>query len=100
MRDTEALVCHTGRVDTPAYRVRVGPKGRIVVPAAIRRELRLEEGVEVVVRADHGRIVVESRADALGRLRAVVREAVPPSVSLVDELLANRRTEAERELPP
>ena len=80
-----------------AYSVRVGPKGRIVVPAPIRREVGLEEGAEVVVRADHGRIVVESRADALERLRAVVREAVPPSLSLVDELLAARRVDAERE---
>ncbi len=81
------------------YSVRVGPKGRIVVPAPIRRELGFEEGAEVVVRADHGRLVVESRADALQRLRAVVREAVPPSLSLVDELLAARRIDAERERP-
>lgn len=79
------------------YRVRLGPKGRIVVPAPIRRELGLEEGAEVVVRADHGRIVVESHADALERLREVVREAVMPSLSLVDELLAARRVDAERE---
>jgi hypothetical protein len=44
-------------------------------------------------------MVVESRADALERLRAVVREAVPSSSSLVDELLAARRIEAERERP-
>lgn len=90
---------HTAGVDTPSYLVRVGPKGRIVVPAPIRRELRFEEGAEVVVRADRGRMVVESRADVLERLRAVVREAVPSSVSLVDELLEARRTEAVRELP-
>lgn len=86
-------------MDTSAYRVRLGPKGRIVVPAAIRRELGLEEGAEVVVRVDHGRMVVESRADALERLRAVVREAVPSSASLVDELLAARRIDAESERP-
>lgn len=97
--DTAAFLCHNGCVDTIAYRARVGPKGRIVVPAPIRRELALEEGVEVVVRVDNGRMVVESRADALERLRAVVREAVPSSSSLVDELLAARRIEAERERP-
>ena len=86
-------------MDTSAYRVRLGPKGRIVVPAAIRRELGLEEGAEVVVRVDHGRMVVESRADALERLRAVVREAVPSSAGLVDELLAARRIDAESERP-
>lgn len=84
-------------MDGAAYPVRVGPKGRIVVPAPIRRQLGLEEGAEVVVRADHGRIVVETRADALERLRAVVRDTVPPSLSLVDELLRGRRDDAERE---
>lgn len=77
--------------------MRVGPKGRIVLPAPIRREVGLEEGAEIVVRADRGRIVLESRADALERLRAVVRDAVPPSLSLVDELLDARRAESERE---
>lgn len=86
-------------MDTLAYRVRLGPKGRIVVPAPIRRELGLEEGAEVVVRVDRGRMVVESRSEALERLRAVVREAVPPSLSLVDELLAARRLDADRERP-
>ena len=74
-----------------------GRRAGIVVPAPIRRELGFEEGAEVVVRTDHGRLVVESRADALRRLRAVVREAVPPSLSLVDELLAERRDEVRRE---
>jgi AbrB family looped-hinge helix DNA binding protein len=84
-------------VETRAFSVRVGPKGRIVLPAPIRREVGLEEGAEIVVRADRGRIVLESRADALERLRAVVRDAVPPSLSLVDELLDARRAESERE---
>ncbi len=86
-------------MESLTYSVRVGPKGRIVVPAPIRREVGLEEGTEVVIRADHGRIVVESRADALRRLRAVVREAVPPTLSLVDELLAARRIDAGLERP-
>ena len=80
-----------------AFSIRVGPKGRIVVPAALRRELGMEEGADVVVRAERGRLVVQPRAVALSRLRAVVRRAVPDDVSLVDELLAERRDEVRRE---
>ena len=81
-----------------AFSIRVGPKGRIVVPATLRRELGMEEGADVVVRAERGRLVVEPRAVALSRLRAVVRRAVPDDVSLfVDELLAERRDEVRRE---
>ncbi len=97
--DTKLFLWHNGGVESLIYSVRVGPKGRIVVPAPLRREVGLEEGADVVIRADHGRIVVESRADALRRLRAVVREAVPPTLSLVDELLAARRIDGERERP-
>jgi AbrB family looped-hinge helix DNA binding protein len=80
-----------------SFAVRVGPKGRILVPAPLRRELAMEEGAEVVVRAERGRLVVEPRAVVLGRLRAVVRNAVPPDVSLVDELLAGRKDELRQE---
>lgn len=80
-----------------AFVVGVGPKGRIVVPAPLRRELGIEEGAEVVVRAERGRLVVEPRALVLRRLRARVRDAVPEEVSLVEELLVARRREARRE---
>jgi AbrB family looped-hinge helix DNA binding protein len=83
-----------------AFAVRVGPKGRIVVPAPLRRELGMEEGADVVVRAEGERLVVEPRAVVLDRLRAVVRDAVPADVSLVDELLAARKEEARRERRP
>lgn len=83
-----------------AFPARVGPKGRIVVPAPLRRELGMEEGADVVVRAERGRLVVEPRAVALERVRAVVREAVPADESLADELLAARGEEARRERKP
>jgi len=84
-------------VDTETFNVRVGPKGRIVLPAPIRRALGFEEGAEVVLFADRGRLVVESRDGALARLRSVVQEAVPSSASLVDELLAARHADAWHE---
>jgi AbrB family looped-hinge helix DNA binding protein len=80
-----------------SFAVRVGPKGRIVVPAPLRHELGMEEGADVVARAERGRLVVEPRAVVLDRLRASVRRNVPEHVSLVDELLDERRREARRE---
>jgi AbrB family looped-hinge helix DNA binding protein len=79
------------------FRVRIGPKGRLVVPAELRRELALEEGTEAVARAEHGRLVVERRDVVLRRLRDTLARAVGPDVSLVDELIAARRDEARRE---
>jgi AbrB family looped-hinge helix DNA binding protein len=82
-----------------SFAVRVGPKGRIVVPAPLRRELGIAEGADLVARAEHGRLIVEPRAMVLERLRSVVGGAVPADVSLVDELLAARKDEAGRERP-
>ena len=88
-------MCHNQLMT--AIPVKVGPKGRVVVPAPIRKELGIEEGTELMARIEGDGIVLEPRAAALRRLRALVRERVPEGVSLVDELIAERRDEARRE---
>lgn len=80
-----------------AIRVTVGPKGRVVVPAPIRRELGIEEGTELMARVEGDGIVLEPRSAAIRRLQALVRATVPEGVSLGDELIAERREEARRE---
>jgi hypothetical protein len=57
----------------------------------------MDEGAEVVARAEDGRLVVEPRSVVLERVRRVVGDAVPADVSLVDELLAARKDDARRE---
>jgi AbrB family looped-hinge helix DNA binding protein len=76
--------------------VRIGPKGRVVVPAELRRQLGLEEGAELVARVTADRLVLEPRSSALRRLRSFFDD-VPGETSLVDELVAERRREAGRE---
>jgi AbrB family looped-hinge helix DNA binding protein len=76
--------------------VKVGRKGRVVVPAPIRRELGIEEGSELVARIEGDHLVLEPRAAAIRRLQALF-EHIPPDVSLVDQLLAERRDEVQRE---
>lgn len=76
--------------------VRVGPQGRIVVPATLRRHLGIEAGDVLVARADDGRLVLEPRDAILAQIQRLF-DHVPPEVSLVDELLAERREEAARE---
>ena len=73
----------------------MGPQGRLVVPAAIRRELQLMDGAELLLHTDGGRLVLEPRAAAGRRLRGRYRRA--DGISAVDELLASRTAEAARE---
>ncbi len=88
-------MCHTAMMN--AISVVVGRKGRVVVPAAIRHQLGIDEGSELMARIEGDGIVLEPRSAAIGRLQALVGAAVPEGVSLVDELIAERRTETLRE---
>jgi AbrB family looped-hinge helix DNA binding protein len=75
----------------------MGRQGRVVIPARLRRALRLQPGDALVARMDEDRLVLERPQAALGRLQRAFREAVPPGVSLVDELLADRRAQAHED---
>ncbi len=76
--------------------VRVGPQGRIVIPAALRRLLGIEPGQTMVARVEGQQLIFEPRAAALARLRARVG-ALAKDADLVDELLEERRRDARRE---
>lgn len=73
----------------------VGPKGRVVLSAPLRQALGFEEGTVLIARVEDDRLVLETRAAALERLRALY-DGIPREVSLVDELIAERRREAAR----
>ena len=76
--------------------VHVGPQGRIVIPAHIREALDIRPGQELIARVEDGRLVLETRERIIARLQATFAN-VPGGVSLVDELIAERREEARRE---
>ena len=77
--------------------VRLGPQGRFVVPAPIRKALGFQPGDSLVVRVDDERLVVEKSDVVERRLRAYFKKF--EGRSLADELIAERREEARREAP-
>jgi AbrB family looped-hinge helix DNA binding protein len=76
------------------YPVRLGPQGRLVVPAEIRRELGLVEGAELAARTDGHRVILEPRDAVLRRARSRFRAV---RGSLADELADDRRAQAAAE---
>ena len=78
-------------------RAAVGPGGRVVIPAAYRRALEVEEGDYIVMQMDGEDLRVSNDAKELQRMREVLNSYVPEGVSLVDELIAERRREAAAE---
>ena len=95
------VMWHAGftMADEPkSVRIRLGPQGRIVIPAHFRRAMGVETGEPLVATLeDEGRLVIETRKAAWESLRRQLRAAIPDGVDLVEELIAERRAEARRE---
>ncbi len=72
----------------------MGPKGRVVIPAGIRRELGIEEGSELVALVEGEAVVLVPRSAIKTRLRSMFAAA---EGSMRDELIAERRAEAARD---
>ena len=77
--------------------VKVGADGRILIPAALRKAAGLEAGKTLVARLEDDRIVIEDPLATLRRIQKMLEPYRRPGVSVVDELIADRRAEAERE---
>lgn len=71
--------------------------GKLVIPAQFRREMGIAAGDTVVVELTGGELRVRSLSSAIKKAQAIVRQFVPENVSLVDELIADRRAEAKGE---
>lgn len=74
--------------------VSVGPKGRIVIPAEIRRRLGIEEGSELVALLEGDGVLLLPRDAVTRRLRSLFAGV---KTSLTDELIADRRAAAADE---
>ncbi len=72
--------------------LRIGGKGRVVLPVALRAEAHLEEGDELIAYVEGGRITMETRDDVRRRLRALAAEARTRG-DVVEGLLADRRAD-------
>lgn len=79
------------------YQARVDSSGRIVIPAEARTRNKIKEGdTLVVVEDDHG-LHVKSLDQAIADAQAYFKSLAPASRILSKELLADRRSEAERD---
>ena len=71
--------------------------GRLQVPADIRRALELGDGDSVLMRVVDGELRVRPARVPVERIRARLRPYLEGRPSMADELIAERRAEAERE---
>ena len=57
----------------------------------------VKPGDEVILEFEDGELKIFTHDHSIGKAQQLVRRFIPPGVSLVDELLAERREEVRRE---
>lgn len=79
------------------FRVQIGAAGRIVIPAEVRNAMNVNDGDTLSARVEDGVLILMSPETAIRKAQELVRRHIPEGISLVDELIAERRAEAARE---
>lgn len=81
-------------------RLKVDSAGRIVIPAEMRTAMMVKAGDTVTAEVVDGELRAMSRPVVLARVRTHAErfKAGHPGASVVDELIAERRAEAQRDL--
>ena len=76
--------------------IRLGAQGRLVIPAVLRKALHLKPGDRLIARQVGDSLILERRETVVKRLQGLYAH-IPKDVSLVDELITERREETAKE---
>ena len=83
-------------------RVKISDGGRLVIPAAMRAAMKVEVGDTVTLRLQpDGELQIVSKAAAIAKAQAIVStfpKYADDGVSWVDELISERRAEAQKDI--
>ena len=79
-------------------RLKLNENGRVVIPLEFRRALGIQAGDEVILSWKDDEISITTMQRRIERAQRHVRQYIKPGTSLVDELIAERREAAKREL--
>ena len=94
-RDRSGVPDAPGEVESRT--IQISADGRIVIPAAMRSAMLIDESGHLTARVVDGELRVLAPKAALFRLRGMMRDKIPDDTSVVDELIAERRAEARAE---
>jgi len=78
-------------------RCKIDPAGRILIPADVRQQLNIGPGDEVFLEVHDGQMTVSTFQAVLREIQHEIGQRAKPGGSVVDDLLAERKAEADRE---
>ncbi|MET3582199.1 bifunctional DNA-binding transcriptional regulator/antitoxin component of YhaV-PrlF toxin-antitoxin module [Mesorhizobium robiniae] len=84
------------RVPAKRERIKLGEGGRFVIPAAMREEMGVRPGEDLILHVENGELRVRSWLRNLRRVQADLSALKKPEESVVDEFLKERREEQRR----
>lgn len=82
------------------HQTRMTKEGRVLIPAELRKSLGLKEQEPLTIYAQDGEIRIVSRLQAIKQMQQRLAKYRVEGVSVVDELLQERRAEAALESDP
>jgi len=80
-----------------SVRGKINQNGRIVIPAAIRKQMGVKTGDSVLMEVEDGVLRMESYLARIRRIQREIAQFAKPGILASDELIAERREEARRE---
>jgi len=97
LKEQEAVWERPKFVEDHRVRMRIGAKGRLVIPVAIREALGMAENEVIDLRVVDGELRIATMRERLRRAQERAKKYIPAGVSLADELSAERREAAKHE---
>ncbi len=77
--------------------IKLGPGGRVVIPAVFREAMRVKEGDRLMAHVIDGELRLITPEMSIKLAQKMVRESIPGDDSLADTLIEDRRREFEQE---
>jgi len=94
----EEVLMETLVNDASSVKIRINDNGRIVIPVEMRQKLGILAGDTVLLTIEGDALKIESYRARVRRVQESLRKYIAPGRSLADELIAERREEARREM--